>query len=104
METVLAIILIVFGILQIILFFKIWRMTDDIREIKNKYINSSSNLFVPRLDQSNRSFGDGESVIEIKNGKDLVVMKYDKGINRYICHSNKGIFEGSFSEAELKRK
>lgn len=42
METTLnivSIIIIVFGILQIILFFKIWGMTNDIREIKNKYIN-----------------------------------------------------------------
>lgn len=42
METINAlvlIIIIVFGILQIILFFKIWGMTDDIREMKNKYMN-----------------------------------------------------------------
>lgn len=42
METTLnivSIIIIVFGILQIILFFKIWGMTNDIREIKNKYMN-----------------------------------------------------------------
>ena len=30
-----SIIIIVFGILQIILFFKIWGMTNDVREIKN---------------------------------------------------------------------
>lgn len=29
-----GIIIIVFGVLQIILFFKIWGMTDDIRSIK----------------------------------------------------------------------
>ena len=31
------IIIITFGILQIILFFKIWGMTNDIKQIKNKY-------------------------------------------------------------------
>ena len=38
METtlnVVSIIIIVFGILQIILFFKIWGMTNNVREIKN---------------------------------------------------------------------
>lgn len=30
-----SIVIIVFGILQIILFFKIWGMTNDIKEIKN---------------------------------------------------------------------
>ena len=34
METLLSIIFIVFGVLQIILFFKIWGMTNDIREMK----------------------------------------------------------------------
>lgn len=34
-----GIVIIVFGILQIILFFKLWIMTNDIREIRNQYIN-----------------------------------------------------------------
>lgn len=42
METLLAIIFIVFGVLQIILFFKLWGMTDDIKEIKNKYLKDTS--------------------------------------------------------------
>ena len=29
-----------FGILQIILFFKIWEMANDVRKIKNKTVNS----------------------------------------------------------------
>lgn len=36
METLLAIIFIVFGLLQIILFFKIWGMTDNVRAILKK--------------------------------------------------------------------
>lgn len=39
MEILLTIILLVFGILQIILFFKIWGMTNDIRDVKNKYLS-----------------------------------------------------------------
>lgn len=34
----LTIVLLVFGVLQIILFFKIWGMTNDIREMRNKYL------------------------------------------------------------------
>lgn len=37
MNTLFSIILIVCGILQIILFFKLWEMTNDVREIK-KYL------------------------------------------------------------------
>lgn len=38
MEILVTIIIVVFGVLQIILFFKLWGMTDDIRAIKNKYL------------------------------------------------------------------
>jgi F0F1-type ATP synthase membrane subunit b/b' len=43
MIEILTIILLIFGVLQIILFFKIWGMTDDIKDIRNKYINSQQN-------------------------------------------------------------
>ena len=36
METFMAIVFLVFGILQIILFFKIWGMTNNVKKIKNK--------------------------------------------------------------------
>lgn len=36
-----GIVMIAFGILQIILFFKIWAMTNDIRLFRNKYIGNS---------------------------------------------------------------
>ncbi len=36
MESFLMVIVVVFGILQIILFFKIWGMTNDVNKIKNK--------------------------------------------------------------------
>lgn len=34
-----GIIMFVWGVLEIILFFKIWGMTDDIREMKTNYFN-----------------------------------------------------------------
>lgn len=34
----LTIILLIFGVPQIILFFKVWGMTNDIKEIRNKYL------------------------------------------------------------------
>ena len=39
--TIMSIIFIVFGILQIILFFKLWGMTNDIQEIKKKYLSEN---------------------------------------------------------------
>lgn len=49
-----GIVIIAFGILQIILFFKLWIMTNDIREIRNQYINKSEtyDINVEELDLS----------------------------------------------------
>lgn len=33
-----TIVLLIFGVMQIILFFKVWGMTNDIKEIRNKYL------------------------------------------------------------------
>ena len=47
METTLnivSIIIIVFGVLQIILFFKIWGMTNDVKQIKESLPNTPDNL------------------------------------------------------------
>lgn len=48
METLLAVIFIVFGILQIILFFKIWGMTDNVRAILKK-INTNDLVIKSQL-------------------------------------------------------
>ena len=45
METFMAIVFLVFGILQIILFFKVWGMTNDVKKIKDKL--SEDDFFFP---------------------------------------------------------
>lgn len=42
-DVILWLIIMVFGILQIILFFKIWGMTNDIRMMKEKYVSPTQN-------------------------------------------------------------
>lgn len=37
-----SVILIIFGVLQIILFFKIWGMTNDVKELKNEFMSIPS--------------------------------------------------------------
>lgn len=41
---ILSIILLVFGVLQIILFFKLWVMTNDVRSIKDQFAASNKEL------------------------------------------------------------
>lgn len=74
-------------------------MTSDVREIKNKYIDSE----VSTISSNNRMFKDGDIVIEVKTGKKMEIRKYDPKIDRYICYSDKGIFEGSFSGSDLRK-
>ena len=69
-----GVIIIVFGILQIILFFKLWGMTNDIKTIKNKYLESSSNNSIA-TEVTNKSgeskFEVGALVVDIKSGKQM---------------------------------
>lgn len=103
METLLAIILIVFGILQIILFFKIWGMTNDIREMKNKYINSPVSISTSDKEYHNTDkFKIGDLVVSLKTGKQMRI----KGITpsgKYSCYSGGGVhYDGDFDENEIK--
>lgn len=49
MEIFISIVLLVFAFLQIILFFKIWGMTNDIRALKNDHFASAGFEDVPKL-------------------------------------------------------
>lgn len=48
-----AIVGFIFGVLQIILFFKLWIMTNDIRKIKNKYLGEVGNYTQPKITEQN---------------------------------------------------
>lgn len=66
--------------------------------------NKHSNVQVSDNSSNNRLFKNGDSVLDIETGKEMIIRNYDSKIDRYICYSNKGIFEGSFSESNLKSK
>lgn len=61
---ILSITLLIFGVLQIILFFKLWRMTDDVRSMKDKmsesnkeieYYIKSINEYLRKMEPSNKA-------------------------------------------------
>ena len=81
METFIILIILIFGILQLILFFKIWGMTNDIREIKERYLSSTTS---PKKKQMR--------IKEItEDGK-------------YSCYTGGGAsHEGDFTASEIKR-
>lgn len=68
MEILTAIIAIVVGVLQIVLFFKIWKMTNDVRKIKKKI---DADLEIDRTDKIRIALlkGDKQKAIELLTDK-----------------------------------
>jgi hypothetical protein len=56
----LTIILLIFGVLQIILFFKVWGMTNDIKDIRNKYLKDE--------DEKQRKNTEYDAITKISGG------------------------------------
>ena len=120
METLLAIIFIVFGVLQIILFFKIWGMTNDVRNIKEMY-ESEREAHYRNLDRTTHKaesqegsdlsiskFSVGDLVVHIKTGKQMRIKNINvdnihSNNDTYSCYSGGGVYhEGDFLASELK--
>ena len=102
MGTFFGLIAVLFAVLQIILFFKIWGMTNDIREIKEKYLSSTDPKKSISPAQSTE-FNVGELVVHIKTNKQLRI-KEIKEDGKYSCYTGGGAsHEGDFTAAEIKR-
>lgn len=114
METIIAISVIIFGIFQIILLVKIWGMTNDVREIKKKYMATdySDRVFSKREESmheehcpeyatfsSNKNLNIGDLVRNITTGKEMVISSVtDDG--RYKCYTGGG-FVHVLKESEI---
>lgn len=94
MENILLIILAVFGILQIILFFKVWEATNDVKKIRKIQENTSD---ITSLDfeafaaHFNSEFAKIEKMIAIGDNKGIIALKglkYDT--EKYFGDGEKG--------------
>lgn len=95
MYELVSIIITVFGVLQIILFFKIWGMTNDIREIKKKYLTEK------REEKTTiHNLAVGNSVIERKTGRRMTITAINSD-GSYKCNSENGVCLGNFSKDDL---
>lgn len=65
MQNLIGWIIIIFGSLQIILFFKIWVMTDNVKRIKSNLINNADTSF--EAAQKEIIFGHPDKAFEIYN-------------------------------------
>lgn len=97
---ILALIFLVFGILQIILFFKIWGMTNNVARIKDlleklSISNDSDNL----MSTNSSGLNIGDTVVRIEGEDQLKIIGIDDN-GLYSC-SKAGIPIGSFKRTEL---
>lgn len=109
METFLAIIFIIFGVLQIILFFKMWVMTDNVKEIRDKIVGNITHRpsYYEDQEEPYRKFEDEEHGIIIATGQKVVIYGMTKD-GKYKCYSGSssshlGQYEGFYDETELEK-
>lgn len=100
---IVGLIAIVVGVFQIILFFKLWQMTDDVREIKDNLLNKGYNH--PTSSKANNKpqpLNVQEVVKLVSTGETLIIKKYEDDTRKYVCYTQDGKFKGRFSAKEIE--
>ena len=95
----LSIVMLVFGILQIILFFKIWGMTNDVKKLTNHFLYSQKDTTetiqkTNSYDKDNKREYDkklerikpNDKVIRISDNKEMIVDCIENG--KFFCKAN----------------
>lgn len=108
MESLLAIIFIVFGVLQIILFFKIWAMTDHVKDIRDKIVGNNFEKpdYYENQQEPYRKFKDEDSAMIIATGQRVIIYGLTAE-GKYKCYSGSSVshlgkYEGFYDETELE--
>lgn len=99
---IIYIILIVFAVLQLILFFKIWGATNDIAKIKDAITRPDQTAANPSAPQTNvtpHKFDVGDNVMS-KTGKKMKIDRINN-IGEYVCTDSDGNIIGAFKEIDL---
>lgn len=99
MEILFIVIGLIFALLQIILFFKIWGMTNDIRDIKEKYLFAGNESTVTTENVNYEDYSDGLLVVELKTEKQMRLGELLSN-GKYKCYSNNS-YIGDFAPTEF---
>lgn len=107
METIYLVIIAVFGVLQIILFFKIWGMTNDVRKLTNKFCPKEAPAPLPKITHEIQAddapLAVGDIVERCSDGKEMVVDRIVGG--RYGCADvNTNVFISGYNRNQLRFK
>lgn len=108
MELIATLLLIVFGILQIILFFKLWGMTNDVAQIKeyiarmDKRVSNKLKSGKAQGEQKDDSMPDwviGSRVVRIATEEQMKIISLNSN-GSFVCTKD-GIVAGSYRRDEL---
>ena len=79
-----TLIICIFGMLQIILFFKLWGMTNDVRKLTEQFCNHDTSESQARKEQCTFDYDkrldtlkNGDHVIRVSDGKKMLVSKIE---------------------------
>ena len=106
METFAVIFEVIFGILGLILFFKVWAMTNDVRELKEYVLpylqnkGNNSNKGIDPIIDGDKEFASGTIVVEVATGRQLKI-KHRLPDGRYKCSYNHDLFETEMDASKL---
>ena len=104
MEMFFVLIYFVFGILSLILFFKVWGMCNNVARIRElmEMRNSIDSNPTSETENVSKTFAVGDKVVILKTGKVTTVTEVKDG--KYECASNNGkSYDGVFSQCELNK-
>lgn len=102
MNVIISIFIIVFAILQIILFFKLWRATNDIAKIKNEICKG--NIPVQNATKANQNkFAIGDLVAATDNKNQTMLISRINNKGEYVCETASGEYVGVFSGDNLTK-
>jgi hypothetical protein len=96
MEAFLGIIVIVFAVLQIILFFKLCGMTNDVRQIKNTYLSNHNEQF----NDAHEVYANNDIVVNLETGKRMRLGE-QLITGKYKCYTQDDQYIGDFDKSEF---
>ena len=96
----LSIVLLVFGVLQIILFFKLWGMTNNVSQMKNIMEDYLSQIDQGKERNNTDVIQKGSIVVRLKDEKQLRVLQ----VNGYtfVCRPLEGGDSASYGKNEIE--
>lgn len=82
MEAFVYLIIIVFGILQIILFFKLWGMTNDVKTLKNHFCPEQNKQLTKTPELTKKA------IVKSTNAE-IGIIRYEFAARQYKCYNFK---------------